>query len=191
MSIYNTDIKFVKGIGEKRAQLFKKRLGLFSLLDLITYYPRSYENWSSPYRICDAPLNETVCIKAKISTVIEEKTTRNKNLKTYSFYIYDRTGQIKIVLFNTKYLANSLKKDEEYLFYGKIKWGGTFKEMSSPEIRPISDAKIRPIYSATNGLSSRQIEKIINTAVQNTVVEDFLKHELLKKFNLISRYSKL
>ncbi len=188
MSIYNTDIKFVKGIGEKRAQLFKKRLGLFSLLDLITYYPRDYENWSSPYRICDAPLNETVCIKAKISTEIEEKITRNKKIKTYTFYIYDRTGQIKVVLFNTKYLANSLKKDEEYLFYGKIKWNGTFKEMASPEIRPLTDAKIKPIYSATNGLSSRQIEKIVNTAIENTVVEDFLKPEILRKFNLISRY---
>lgn len=188
MSIYNTDIKFVKGIGEKRAQLFKKRLGLFSLLDLITYYPRNYEDWSSPFRICDTPLNETVCVKAKISTEIEETLTRNKKIKTYKFYIYDRTGQIRVVLFNTKYLANSLKKDEEYLFYGKVKWSGTYKEMASPEIRPLTDAKIRPIYSATSGLSSRQIEKIINGAVENTVIEDFLPQEILEKFNLISRY---
>lgn len=188
MSYYDTDIKFVKGIGEKRAQLFKKRLGLFSLHDLITFYPRAYEDWSTPFRICDAPLNETVCVKAKIATDVEETVTRNKKIKTYKFHIYDRTGQIRVVLFNTKYLATSLKKDEEYLFYGKIKWSGTFKEMASPEIRPIADCKIRPIYPATDGLSSRQIERIISGVLENVCIEDFLTDELINKYNLLPRF---
>lgn len=188
MSLYNTDIKFVKGIGEKRAQLFKKRLGLFSLHDLITFYPRTYEDWSTPLRICDAPLNETVCIKAKIATEVEETVTRNKKIKTYKFHIYDRTGQIRVVLFNTKYLATSLKKDEEYLFYGKIKWSGTFKEMASPEIRPVTDCKIRPIYPATDGLSSRQIERIISGVLENICVEDFITDELTNKYDLLPRF---
>lgn len=188
MSLHNTDIKFVKGIGEKRAQLFKKRLGLFSLHDLITFYPRAYEDWSNPFRICDAPLNEIVCVKAKIATNIEETITRNRKIRTYKFHIYDRTGQIRVVLFNTKYLAASLKKDEEYLFYGKIKWSGTFKEMTSPEIRPITDCKIRPVYPATDGLTSRQIERIISGVLDNIFIEDFISKEYVNKFGLIPRH---
>ena len=185
MSFYDTDIKFVKGIGEKRAQLFKKRLGLFTLQDLISHYPRTYEDWSYLTKIADTPFNENVCVKAKISSEIQKKITRNKKIETYQFYIYDRTGQIKITIFNNKYLANSLKQEEEYLFYGKVKWNGVFREMSSPEIRPISESKIRPIYPSTDGLTSRQIEKIISGVFENLDVSEFLPDNILKQFNLM------
>ena len=186
MSYFDTDIKFVKGIGEKRAQLFKKRLGLFTLQDLLSHYPRSYEDWTNPFRIDEVPFNENVCVKAKISSDIQKKITRNKKIETYQFYIYDRTGQIKVTIFNNKYLAESLKKEDEYLFYGKVKWGGVFREMSSPEIRPISECKIRPIYHSTDGLTSRQIEKIITNIFENFEVEEFLSEDIIKQFNLIS-----
>ena len=78
MPYTDTDIRFVKGIGEKRAQLFKKRLGLYTLQDLITYYPRAYEDWSNITRIDEAPMNEAVCIKAKIASEIEKSTTKNE-----------------------------------------------------------------------------------------------------------------
>ena len=186
MSYYDTDIKFVKGIGEKRAQLFKKRLGLFTLQDLISHYPRAYEDWTNHTRIDEVPLNETVCIRAKISSDIERKITRNKKIETYQFYIYDRTGQIKVIIFNNKYLAESLKREEEYLFYGKVKWSGIFREMASPEIRLASECKIRPIYPSTSGLTSRQIEKIISGVFENFNVEEFLSESIVKQFNLMS-----
>lgn len=186
MSYYDTDIKFVKGIGEKRAQLFKKRLGLFTLQDLITHYPRMYEDWSNPTRIDEVPFNENVCIKARIASEIQKKITRNKKIETYQFYIYDRTGQIKVTIFNNKYLADSLKREEEYLFYGKVKWNATFREMASPEIRPISECKIRPIYPSTDGLTSRQIEKIIGNVFENFEVDEFLPENIIKHFNLMS-----
>jgi len=186
MSFYDTDIKFVKGIGEKRAQLFKKRLGLFTLQDLITHYPRTYEDWSTPTRIEDVPYNENVCIKAKIASDIQKKITRNKRIETYQFYIYDRTGQIKVTIFNNKYLAESLKCEEEYLFYGKVKWSGIFREMASPEIRSVSECKIRPIYPSTDGLTSRQIEKIISGVFENFDVQEYLPESIVKQFNLIS-----
>jgi len=186
MSYYDTDIKFVKGIGEKRAQLFKKRLGLFTLQDLISHYPRAYEDWSNPTRMCDIPLNENVCIKAKISSEIQKKVTRNKKIETFQFYIYDRTGQIRVTIFNNRYLAESLRKDEEYLFYGKVKWSGVFREMSSPEIRPVTECKIRPIYPSTNGLTSRQIEKIILGVFEKFEITEYLPENIIKQFSLMS-----
>ncbi|MEE1025695.1 MAG: ATP-dependent DNA helicase RecG, partial [Acutalibacteraceae bacterium] len=185
MSYFDTDIKFVKGIGEKRAQLFKKRLGLFTLQDLISHYPRTYEDWSNPTRIDEVPYNEYVCIKAKISSDIQRKITRNKKIETYQFYIYDRTGQIRVTIFNNKYLAESLKKEEEYLFYGKIKWSGTFRDMASPEIRSVNECKIRPIYPATDGLTSRQIEKILVGVLENFTISEYLPENIIKQFNLM------
>lgn len=185
MSFYDTDIKFVKGIGEKRAQLFKKRLGLFTLQDLISHYPRAYEDWTNLTRIDEIPFNENVCIKAKISSEIQKRITRNKKIETYQFYIYDRTGQIKVTIFNNKYLAESLKQEEEYLFYGKVKWSGVFREMTSPEIRSVAECKIRPIYPSTEGLSSRQIEKIIAGIFNTFEVSEFLPDTIVKQFNLM------
>ncbi|MBQ4155047.1 MAG: hypothetical protein IJE01_07635 [Clostridia bacterium] len=135
MSELERDIKYIKGIGEKRAQLFKKRLGLFTLEDLVTFYPRAYEDWTMPLKICDIPLNENVCIKAKIASEIETKVTYNKKITTYSFYIYDRTGQVKVVIFGNKYLAESLETNKTYLFYGKVKWNGIYRQMDSPDLK--------------------------------------------------------
>ena len=185
MPYTDTDIRFVKGIGEKRAQLFKKRLGLYTLQDLITYYPRAYEDWSNITRIDEAPMNEAVCIKAKIASEIEKSTTKNKKIEAYRFYIYDRTGQIQVTLYS-KYSAANLEKDKEYLFYGKIKWSGTFRNMSSPDIRPVTDAKIRPVYPATEGLTSNQIAKNISTLFENIKLEEFLPDNIVKQYNLLS-----
>lgn len=185
------DIKYIKGIGEKRARLFKKRLGLFTLRDLITFYPRDYEDWSSPYKICDAPIEQTVCISAEIASEIEQKQTRNKNIVTYTFYIYDRTGQIKVVIFNNKYLAETLKKGQTYLFYGRLKWNGNFRQMDSPEIRPESYKIIRPVYHATGGLTSRQIESIMHNVLQNIGEYNILPQEIIKSFNLMQHTSAL
>ncbi|MBQ9919886.1 MAG: ATP-dependent DNA helicase RecG, partial [Clostridia bacterium] len=102
------------------------------------------------------------------------------------FYIYDRTGQIRVTIFNNRYLAESLRKDEEYLFYGKVKWSGVFREMSSPEIRPVSECKIRPIYPSTNGLTSRQIEKIILGVFEKFEITEYLPENIIKQFSLMS-----
>ncbi len=187
MSYLNNDIKFAKGIGEKRAQLFKKRLGLFTMHDLLTYYPRSYEDWSTPFRICDVPINQTACLRAKIASNIQEGMTKNRKIKTYSFFVYDRTGQIRITIYQNKYLATSLKQNQEYLFYGKVKWSGVYREMSSPEIRSIDDqAKFLPIYPATEGISSRQISRIMNTLLESIKYPEFLPKKVVETFGLLS-----
>lgn len=185
MSHLDTDIKFVKGIGEKRAQLFKKRLGLFTLRDLIEFYPRQYEDWTNPYRIADVPLGETVCVRAKIASEIEKGVTRNRKINTYTFYVYDRTGQIRIVIYN-RFLPTNLNKGEEYLFYGKVKWSGTYREMSSPEIRPVTESKLRPIYHATEGLTSRQIERIMSGLIGQIKIDECLPENILAQNALIS-----
>ena len=73
-------------------------------------------------KICDVLPNETYCVKAKISSEIVCKRTKN-NLTVYNFTVFDKTGALNVTLFNTKYLASSLKTNEEYIFYGKAESG--------------------------------------------------------------------
>lgn len=186
MSELLRDIKYIKGIGEKRAQLLNKRLGLFTLEDLVNFYPRTYADLSNPIKICDVVINEVSCIKAKIVTDIKEKVNPRTNSSTYSFYIYDRTGQIRVVIFNNKYLAQSLKKDDEFLFYGKVKWSGVYRELHSPEIRTLDNAKLIPIYKTTEGISSKTIERLMPNALALLDDEDFLPANIIEQFSLMS-----
>lgn len=160
--IYN--IQFLKGVGEKRAELLKK-LGISSLDALLRYFPRKYEDWSKVYTIKDAVYGESICIKGKIITDINENVKRS-NMTVYSFEIMDENlDTMRITIFNNKYLAKRLHKGSTYLFYGKLNYNSIFKEMISPEIENVGANIIRPIYPAINGLSSKVIEKIIQNAI--------------------------
>ena len=58
----DSDIKYIKGVGEKRAGLFNK-LGIFSVQDLIEHYPRSYQDWSAQMTADDCKSGENACIR--------------------------------------------------------------------------------------------------------------------------------
>lgn len=191
MLLQQKPLKFVKGIGEKKAQLFQKKLGLFSLWDLLQFYPRDYQDWSAPLKICEAPTQQPVCLRAKIESAIEKKKTFHRGIETYSFTVYDRTGTVKVVLFNNKYLAEQLTVGSTYLFYGKLKWNGVIRELDSPEIRPEDYCRIRPIYHATQGLSSRMIENIMQNAVQLLEQTDPLPESVRQQYSLLPQWEAL
>ena len=75
--INNTDIQFVKGVGEKRARLFRQ-LGVGSLDALLHYFPRNYIDLSMTLRISEAPFGVPCAVKARICTPITEHYVRNQ-----------------------------------------------------------------------------------------------------------------
>ncbi len=178
--IYN--IQYLKGVGEKRAELLNK-LGISSLDALLRYFPRKYQDWSNPIPICDAVYGENFCVKGKIVTPINENKKRN-NMVVFSFNILDENSDtMRITIFNNKYLAKKLHTGSTYLFYGKLNYNSIFKEMVSPEIEAEGSNIIRPIYPATNGLSSKTLEKIIQNAIAakgviNDPIPEFIRKEL-------------
>jgi len=127
------NIRFLKGVGEKRAELLNK-LGISSLDALLRYFPRKYQDWSNPIPFCDTVYGENFCVKGKIVTPINEIKKRN-NMVIYSFNILDENSDtMRITIFNNKYLVKKLHTGSTYLFYGKLNYNSIFKEMVSPEI---------------------------------------------------------
>ena len=61
----NDDIKFIKGVGEKRAELFRK-LGISDIGSLVHYFPRNYQDWSKEMTVADCTDNAEACIKATL-----------------------------------------------------------------------------------------------------------------------------
>lgn len=162
-SLFEIEIQTLKGVGEKRAQLFRK-LGAPTVGALLRFYPRTYEDWSNPCSIADAPFDQPCCIRAAVASPVTETRIR-KGMTLYKFRVCDGLSVMHVTLFNNRYAPSLLKEGEEYLFFGKA--GGTFlrREMSSPLFEPACRGqRIRPIYSQTEGLSSRQIENAVRQA---------------------------
>ena len=180
------NIQYIKGVGEKRARLFNK-LGIFSVADLIHFYPRKYQDWNNCTSVIDAPEGENVAIKATMITPVRENLIR-KGLTLYKCNFSDGQTVIHVTIFNNKYLAKALRTFDEYILFGKVDKSFTGAFMSSPQIEKAETAQgIHPIYSATESLGSKAIAKVVKTALDKfEYFEDTLDDEIKSKYNLCS-----
>ena len=160
----DTDIKYLKGVGERRAAMLS-RLGVSDVNALVRLYPRVYEDWSRIKSINEAQIGEICCIKGIVGSPVRKSLIR-KGLTLYKTEITDGSGIMGITIFNSRFAAEKLTEGDEILFFGRV--GGNLyrKEMNSPEIEPAEGAdRIRPIYPQTHGLNSKMIEKLVRTAL--------------------------
>ena len=162
----STDIRFLKGVGEKRAELLQKK-GIDTVGALLRFYPRAYLDWQNITPVSECPEGENVCVRAEITSPVKTVNIR-RGMTLYKFAAADDSGVIEVTLFNRKYLAENLRQGRSYLFYGKLGYGITLRQMSSPEIMPAEYMGIEPVYAATEGLSSKTIEKIMKNALVYT-----------------------
>lgn len=179
---FDTDIRFLKGVGEKRAQHLYS-LGIDTIGALLRYFPRGYEDFSNVKQIFDCNADEKVCVKAKIITPINEVTVR-KNMTLYKFAVSDGTAQMQITLFNNKFLAAKLHEGSEYLFLGKLQEGAFLPSMSSPEIREVGSAQIAPVYPASKYMTSSAISKLVKTALSGCEIENVLPESIINAYRL-------
>ena len=160
----DTDIKYLKGVGERRVAMLS-RLGVSDVNALVCLYPRVYEDWSRIKSINEAQIGEICCIKGIVGSPVRKNLIR-KGLTLYKAEITDGSGIMGITIFNSRFAAEKLTEGDEFLFFGRV--GGNLyrKEMNSPEIEPAEGAdRIRPIYPQTHGLNSKMIEKLVRTAL--------------------------
>lgn len=179
----STDIRFLKGVGEKRAELLRKK-GIDTVGALLRFYPRAYLDWQNITPISECHEGENVCVRAEITSPVKTINIR-RGMTLYKFSAADDSGVIEVTLFNRKYLAENLREGRSYLFYGKLGYGITLRQMSSPEIMPAEYMGIEPVYAATEGLSSKTIEKIMkNALVYTDSMQDAIPDGIRKKNGL-------
>ncbi len=188
---FNASIKYLNGVGEKRAAMLGK-LGIRTLWDLLTFYPRVYEDWSKVVAIKDSPLNENVCIKAIAGMRCREHRIR-KGMTLYKTEVTDGESLIDITFFNNKYAAEKIEQGKEYLFFGKITGKGYYRSMTSPEFVEFGgEGRMRPIYPQTAGMNSRAIEKLVKTAFDVCAnFKDPLPEDIRNSYCLMSLESAL
>lgn len=185
MSLYDVPITKLSGIGEKRAALFRK-LGIESVGDMISYYPRSYENWSDTTDIAAVQPEEKCVVRGKVSTPVN--TIRISGGRTMAkLSISDDTGYLNLVFFNNKYISSMLLYGETYLFMGKVAYDKYGYQMVSPEFcKETADDMITPVYHLTAGLNNHMMIRAAKEALSMLpqTIHDPLPDDIRKRYDL-------
>ena len=171
-----TDIQYLKGVGEKRAVVLKTK-GIDTIGALFRFYPRKYLDWTDIKTIRETSFFENSCIKAQIVSPIE-KIEKRRGMTIYKFLIEDNTGKVQVTLFNQKFLVDKLRLGRVYLFYGRVDGNFYIKQMTSPIIMESSYNGIEPIYSANKTISSKTMQKLVLNALNSVSLPETLPEEI-------------
>lgn len=179
----------LKGIGEKSANLFHK-LNIFSLKDLLFYFPRDYETYKPVIKLAEAKQGEICTVRLTITGTVVVKKVRNLSVLTVN--ARDDSRDIQLTFFNMPYLKNMLKTGTRHLFRGEIKAKGITMYMDQPRIYKEEEyrellAYIQPRYSLTKGLTNQGITKAVKQLMELCPMpKEPLSDVMKEQYNLIS-----
>lgn len=191
----NTPIQYLKGIGPKRAEFFR-RLGINTVEDILYYFPRRYEDRPNLVSVSQLKQGQTQTIKAKVLTVKQRHSWRRRNFNIFELVVQDETGKIFCVWFNQPYLKDYLRVGLTLILYGKVEQYGTRLQLSSPEFEIISDeadeavsiGRIVPIYTLPKGITQRTFRRLIKNVLDQYLpkLNDFLPYDIRSRNNLLN-----
>lgn len=176
------NICYLKGVGEKRAEILKSR-GIDTVGALLRFYPRSYLDWSSTVSIAECPFFENVCIRARVVSPVDSSKTKS-GIAVYGFEVSDGTERMGIMLYNQGYLASQIRVGREYLFYGRVDGNFYLKQMRSPIIKEIGAVALQPIYRTAGSITSKGFEKLVKTALSAVSLPETLSEDIRQKHGL-------
>lgn len=169
MAELNMNLQYLKGVGPARVEILNK-LGLYTVEDIINYFPRDYEDRGKYKNICELVDGETATFNAFIASNVTENRIR-RNMSIFKVVAKDETGSIILTWFNQPYIKKQIKVGEEYTFYGKVKSALGRVEMQSPVFEEVSKnkntGKIIPLYPLTSGITQNVFRGIIENAIKS------------------------
>lgn len=187
---FTDNVTYVKGVGPNRAKALEK-LNIFTKYDLLTHYPRTYEDQRYITPIKNAKVDETGIFIGRLSNINLRETPR---LKIITAILTDSSGSIAVTWFNQEYLMKKLFDGSRVMIIGKVKfdsWSGalTINQINSFAILEPGEKVtlgIKPVYSATATLN----QSFFRTAIQNLLekmppVKEILPAKIIKKLKLM------
>ena len=165
---FDTPIDALSGIGETRKKQFNK-LGIYTLFDLCYCFPRAYENRGDVKNlasaIADAPSSFILTVASEVSSV-----SVKRGLTISKFRAFDESGSCEIVFFNSPFVKDVFHVGAEFRFYAKPAFLRKKLTLTNPKYEPVIDGSplpdLVPIYSRTEGLSSKIIDKYVRLATE-------------------------
>lgn len=200
-----SDVMYLKGVGPKIAYVLNK-LGIYTISDLLYYFPRKHIDYSTRTRIRDLEVGETTTIFGTIRSV-EAFTTKN-NLGVLKVKINDGSGSISLSFFSSrssKYTLERMKtqfpKGSGIMVSGMVKLNSydgmltldkpTYSIMDEDIVNPanVNLARIVPIYPLSENLSIKTLRRAIYNTIQlfKNDIETVLPDKIIKKYDLLQK----
>ena len=154
----------LKNVGPKRAALYQK-LGIETVSDLLTFYPRSYQDFTSPKMAAECRDGEPAVIEGKILRKLPPAYIR-KGMVLYKLTVTDGMQNFTVTIFNNEYAYYGVHLGETYIFAGKWNRLGNAGNLAMQTyLSPGEAATLRPVYPLTEGLSSRMVQLNVQDAI--------------------------
>ncbi len=183
------NIKNLKSVGPKRLKLLNN-IGIFSIKDLLYFYPRRYEDSSKILKLSEGIIGEKATFRCRILSLLDNKNIR-RGLSITSFLIEDDSAEAKLIFFNNRFIKNTIDFGETYLIYGKYERFRGRIQLTSPEIEKVDNirnlGRIRGIYNQTKGLTNNNIDYLIDQVIDKNLFEECIPNDLIKKYSLIDK----
>ena len=188
MAELNTDVRFVRGVGEARAKSLAK-LGITDLKSLISYFPRAYEDRRESRRIAELQVGERACVTAMVAS--EPKLSRiRKGLELVKLRVVDESAALELTYFNQSYLKNTFHVGESYTFYGTVEGTLLRRTMTNPAferegLHAVTGC-IVPVYPLTAGVGQSLLHRAIRQGLDEGAdrLPDLLPAELRRQHGL-------
>ncbi len=186
---FDDSITILKGIGEKTAALYAK-LGIFTVGELMRYYPRSYERFEPPVTIRAAAVMDFAAVRVVICSYPTIKRVRN--LSIINTKVRDEEGsELRVTWFQTTYLANVLRPGGWYVLRGRLSGNGKSRTLEQPEVYALNTYEelqktLQPVYALTSGITSKSISKAVALAYETEIKSpSTIPQEILSRYNLM------
>lgn len=157
-----SSVEQIKGVGPETAKRFKK-LGVETVFDLLTFWPRRYDDYSQVLTIAQIKPG-TVTIKARVESVKGRRVRRGMHLT--EAVLRDETSAIRVIWFNQPYREKYFKPGQDYYFTGLYDFSYNRYILQNPTVEEAKEftkntARIVPVYPQTKGLDSRDVRKFL------------------------------
>lgn len=167
-------------------------LGIFTLKNLLYYFPRAYDDRTNIKKIEELRGDEYVVLKVKFLTITTPFLP--SRIKMTKARASDGTGVIDVIWFRMPYLSKTLKIGEDYILIGNIKRSYNF-QMINPEYKKLNEQKdlnsgeILPIYSSKKNFSQNNFRKILKKVLfeYRNSFEENIPQQIIKKYNIMER----
>jgi ATP-dependent DNA helicase RecG len=168
MAELQQEVRYLKGVGEARAKALNK-LGVYTVRDLLTLFPRAYEDRTHFSPIMGAPLEEAVCIRALVANT-PTLTRIRRGMTLVKFRAVDDSGSVDITYFNQVWMRDQIRQGETYLFFGKMSGTLIRRTMANPDWEPEAregekTGRILPRYPLSHGLTNRAMMQYVRAAL--------------------------
>jgi ATP-dependent DNA helicase RecG len=183
-------VQYLKGVGPAKSKALAK-LDIFTLDDVITHYPRRYEDHSRAMRIIELSDGEMATVKGIVANITETKPRRNMSILKIA--VGDESGYVQLVWFNQPFLKKKFSRGQKIIASGKVSFQYNYCAINNPEFEIIEGdeekrGRIEPIYPVNEMVSQKLIRSLIES--MKDIIENLTENipqEIVAEYALMPR----